>query len=408
MLKVIEAFSGIGSQRQALKNIDADFEIVATLEWDINAVYAYDIIHHGPQDFIDFPTLTKNEIIDKLISLGASVDGKKTASKLSLNYYSIEALESILYAFIRNNNLGSITEVTASKLPDDIDIFTYSFPCQNLSACGAWHGYMTGIDKINKNQSNMIWEVGRILKETKYLNKKLPKFMLMENVKNITYKVNKENFEVWKEFLEELGYVNKIFHLDALEFGIPQHRKRAFMVSILSNENESRDDIYDFLENIKFNFKSQQDLSLFLRVDYSNLKYRKEAEASNPNNTKSRKKIYDENDLLFNGHIIDRPFAKTITTKQDRHPNSGVLYYEGLKKGKAKFRYLTPRECFLLMGFPEEAYDMLINNNVEVKKGFKLLTLEKQYKLAGNSIVVNVLEEVFRQLIIYKQMSMAC
>ncbi|MCL1826924.1 MAG: DNA (cytosine-5-)-methyltransferase [Candidatus Cloacimonetes bacterium] len=394
MLKVVEAFSGIGSQRQALKNINAEFEIVATMEWDINAVYAYDIIHHGQQDKAA-TNRCKKDIIEELMALGVSSDGKKLASAHSLNYYSLKALDSILFAFKRNNNLGSITNVSSDLLPNNIDILTYSFPCQNLSACGAWHKYMTGIDKIHKNQSNMIWEIKRILNEFKETNKKLPKFLLMENVKNITYKINKVNFDEWQNYLTELGYVNSIWTLDALRFGIPQHRKRTFMISVLCENGLQREILNHHLKGLSMETDLPLNLMDFLRTDYSNQIYRNEAEASNPNNTKSRQKIYEENDKLLDGCT----YTKTITTKQDRHPNSGVINYKGKKLGKASFRFLTPRECFLLMGFDEKDYDFLLKNNIEAKKGQKLLTIEKLHKLIGNSIVVNVLEAIFKQII---------
>ena len=400
-LTIIEAFSGIGSQHQALKNIGIDYDIVATIEWDMNAVFAYDIIHHGKQDVSELMSLTKDEIIDELIKLCISVNGKNPASRLSLNYYSLEALRSILSAFKRTNNLGSITQVKADYFPNDIDVLTYSFPCQNLSACGAWHGYMTGIDKIQKNQSNMIWEIGRILGEQKFLKKNLPKYLLMENVKNITYKVNLDNFEEWKKFLLNLGYINKTFELDALNFGVPQHRKRAFMISTLNDENEHSEKISSYLTSKKIKTIDDKLLLNYLKLDYTNAVYSKEAQTSNPNNTKSREKIFNENDLIYDGNKIKQPYIKTITTKQDRHPNSGVIVYDSLRKDKAQFRYLTPRECFLLMGFPESAFNALLDNNVKVKNDNNLLTIEKLYRLAGNSIVVNILEDIFNQIYQY-------
>ena len=47
MLKVVEAFSGIGAQKQALEKLNIEHEIINTIEWDINAIYAYDIMHHN-------------------------------------------------------------------------------------------------------------------------------------------------------------------------------------------------------------------------------------------------------------------------------------------------------------------------------------------------------------------------
>ena len=89
----------------------------------------------------------------------------------------------------------------------------------------------------------------------------------------------------------------------------------------------------------------------------------------------------------------------TITTKQDRHPNSGVIDFSSGVEGKSNFRYLTPRECFLLMGFDEEDFQILIDNNFYCGKKIKLFNNSTLYKLAGNSIVVDVLEAIFSQMI---------
>lgn len=90
--------------------------------------------------------------------------------------------------------------------------------------------------------------------------------------------------------------------------------------------------------------------------------------------------------------------VSTLTTKQDRHPNSGNLRVN-FDNNKANFRYLTPRECFILMGFSEEDYDKVISNNFHTKKNAKMFTRDNLIKMAGNSIAVNVLEAVFRQVV---------
>ena len=91
--------------------------------------------------------------------------------------------------------------------------------------------------------------------------------------------------------------------------------------------------------------------------------------------------------------------ARTITTKQDRNPNSGIIAYDKnpLVEG-TRYRNLTPREAFLLMGFTEESFDNLTikNPSENVKKAF--LTQAKLLKLAGNSIVVDVLCGIFKQM----------
>ena len=88
--------------------------------------------------------------------------------------------------------------------------------------------------------------------------------------------------------------------------------------------------------------------------------------------------------------------VQTITTKQDRHPNSGNIYFNP-NNNKSNYRFLTPRECFVLMGFDEKDYEKIINNNFNSRKNSLFFSRDKMYKLAGNSIVVNMLEAIFEQ-----------
>ena len=85
-------------------------------------------------------------------------------------------------------NMVSITDVMGSDIPDNIDLFTYSFPCRDLSLCGCWHGNKSGIARDAHNRSGMLWEVERILLEMNEMGKELPRFLLMENVTNILSK----------------------------------------------------------------------------------------------------------------------------------------------------------------------------------------------------------------------------
>jgi DNA (cytosine-5)-methyltransferase 1 len=405
MLKVVEAFSGIGSQYQAMKNIGCDTEIAATIEWDMNAVYAYDIIHNGEQDESNFPDLSKPELIQKLVSLGISTNGKEVANEVGLRSISHESLKRIMYAIDRTNNLVDITKVKAADLPNKIDLLTYSFPCQDLSICGSWHGNMTGIDKNVKNRSGMLWEIERILLEFVDTNKILPKFLLMENVSNILSRVHNDNFTEWQRTLEDMGYYNQVYTLNAVNFGIPQQRVRTFMLSVHCNNEKKQKLLKDYFENNNLEEKKASPLrrlKSFLRTDYSNEIYKKEADISNPNFTESRQKIYKDNDLIFNGKISKFKSIKTITTKQDRNPNSGLIAYKSDLEYKAPYRNLTPRECFLFMGFKEEAFDRLMENNILLLRGRHIFTREKTIKLAGNSIVVPVLEEIFRQILYIK------
>lgn len=137
----------------------------------------------------------------------------------------------------------------------------------------------------------------------------------------------------------------------------------------------------------------EKKLSAFLRHSY-----REECLACQPNNTDSRFKIWEDNSKLIKEDKTIANHCQTITTKQDRNPNSGNIYFDYEGNSKSKFRYLTPRECFILMGFDESDYNKLREQNFEYKPNRTFFTRDILYKLAGNSIVVNVLEQIFEQV----------
>ncbi|WP_186788102.1 DNA cytosine methyltransferase [Spiroplasma clarkii] len=98
-------------------------------------------------------------------------------------------------------------------------------------------------------------------------------------------------------------------------------------------------------------------------------------------------------DERSNGYFLN--LCRTITTKQDRHPNAGVVDLCGTSleklENKAKYRLLTPRETFLLMGFSEKDFDNI--------KKLDLIKNSILYRQAGNSIVVNVLVAIFNKIV---------
>lgn len=409
MLKVLETFSGIGAQAKALERLNIEYDIVATADWDINAIVAYDIIHNGPQDLSAYDEMKKSELIEKLSKYTLSPDGKEPYEENKYNHINTEVLKAILAAIERSKNLVSITDMTYKDIPSDLDLLTYSFPCQDLSIAGLWHGNKSGIDREAHNRSGMLWEVERILKECVSHNKKLPKFLLMENVSNILSAMHKNNFKEWTNYLESIGYYNKIYTLNAKNFGIPQNRTRVYMLSVFIGDNASKRKKLDKyfeehnLEDVNYaaSLKNLKRLTVkdVLRDDYRKKKYRNEANESQLNDTPSRERIVEENDHVVNYATKEYiEVFKTITTKQDRNPNSGVVPYEYPREGKLNFRYLTARECFVAMGFDEEDFDLLMDNNITIGKNRPMFSMGKLIKMAGNSIVVNVLEAIFAQV----------
>ena len=178
------------------------------------------------------------------------------------------------------------------------------------------------------------------------------------------------------------------------------------MISIFCGEDEAlKETIRDYLKNHDLNncdyyHHEKIKLDTILKTDYTNELYFREAFENTPNNTPSRREIYNVNTHLIVDGKIQNIDVNTLTTKQDRNPNSGVINFPNDIDKKSNFRYLTPRECFLLMGFDESDFDKVVNNNFQLtnRKNNMAFKKERLHKMAGNSIVVTVLESIFRQL----------
>lgn len=409
---LVELFSGIGSQAKALKNIGCTVKTLGTCEWDLHAFIAYDAIHSSSEIPEDIEKMSKSEILEILSQYTFSNSGKEKMEYSMLKTYSVEVIRRMYAAMQRNNNFVDVSSLQGNTMPDDIDILTYSFPCQDLSNVGAFHGYNKGIDKDSGSRSSLLWQVGRILKEMKDCQKTLPRFLVLENVPTLLSKRHLGNFQAWIKELADLGYVSKYFQLNASSFGLPQNRPRLLMISVYVGDDEDKKEIINSYLQIKTpdeiineykesSYYKKITVEELLRTNYQDAKLFAEAIECTPNDTESRREIWKENPqiVLPDGKLNPEiNMIRTITTKQDRNPNSGNLYFDSGIKGRSKFRYLTPRECFLFMGFTDEDYDNVIKNNPEIHKNNKLFPRDKLIRMAGNSIPVKLLEGIFLQV----------
>lgn len=365
-IRVFETFSGIGAQSKALKNLGYNYEVVATSDWFMDAIIAYDAIHCNDKK-IEIPSYEEQlEYLNKFTFSNDSVKPYKTLTKKKKEF-----IEKLYVANKRINNLGSITEIKAEDIPEH-DLLTYSFPCQDLSTGGKTRGMKKG----SGTRSGLLWEIERILLELKEKNK-LPKYLLMENVKAILAASNEKDFKMWQQFLEDIGYKNEVMVLSGIHFGVPQDRARCFMVSKLGEEPRVK-------EKIKENLFPQENIKQFLRTDYDNPVYKKEADEAQLPRTISREKMWK-----INKRDTEKlTYFNTITCNMDRQNNAGMILYDG-PKGDS-YRLLTAREAYLLMGFSEDDYERVKQLN---------LSYRKMIKLAGNSIVVPVLEAIFKAML---------
>lgn len=173
-IRLIELFAGIGAQAKALENLGVPFEHYRICEFDANAVRSYNAVHGTDFEPSDITKLSGAEL-------------------------GVTDTEKYCY------------------------ILTYSFPCQDLSSAGK----RRGMAKDSGTRSSLLWGVERLLEETE----EKPQILLMENVSEVCRNDNREHFKEWCAILESMGYTSEYAILNAAEYGIPQNRKRCFMVS---------------------------------------------------------------------------------------------------------------------------------------------------------------------------------
>lgn len=374
-IKVFEAFAGIGAQSAAFKKCNLNYEVVGISEWFINALLAYDAIHHYNEPFQCDKTISEQREYLKQFKFS-----KDSVHECNIDSLKDSEIEDLYRAHKRSKNLGSITDISLKKLPK-IDMLVYSFPCQDLSTGGKTEGMAKG----SGTRSGLLWEIERILRELKFVDK-LPNALLLENVKALNAPSNHHDFNMWKDFLVEMGYVNgDSLILDAQNFGIPQHRERCFMLSQLPNSPFFSDNYENKLLQVQRKYKLHQPhIEYFIKL--GNI-HKDEQDAAQLNRTPSREIMWKVNKRE---KIDDNLILYTIHCNLDRSNTSGMFAYSGLKGNS--YRLLTMREAFLLMGFSEDQYERV--------KGLGL-SYRKINKLIGNSIVVDVLAAQFEA--IYKK-----
>lgn len=421
MLNLLSLFSGIGAFEKALDRLGIEYRLVNYCEIDKYASKSYSAIHGVPESM----------------------------------------------------NLGDITKIDTSKLPKNIDLITYGFPCQDISLAGKQKGFEHDGERT---RSGLFFEALRIIEDTK------PKFAICENVKNLTSKKFSKEFEIVLSSLEAAGYTNYWKVLNAKDYGVPQNRERVFIVSIRKDIDKG----YEFPEpfELKLRLKdmldeevdekyymSEKSITYVCATGTKNFHYEPEIdlEVARPLTATMHKMHrasqdnYVSDEFIKNGNkvsIIDgtpvlKQVAQLYGTEKEPNPQAGrvydadglsptmdscsegnrmpkVLVREATKKGYAeayegdsinleqpnsktrrgrvgrgvaqtlttgtqqviveptlRIRKLTPKECYLLMGF----------DSGDFYKAEKVNSNTQLYKQAGNSIVVDVLEYILEKLI---------
>ncbi len=311
-----------------------------------------------------------------------------------------------------------VKQINGNKYKGEIDLLVGGSPCQSFSMVGKRRG-------LNDTRGTLFYDFARVVKESQ------PSVFIYENVKGLTNHDNGNTFEIVKKTFDELGY--KYFYkiLNAKDYGIPQHRERIFVVGFkdktvdfnFPNPIELQCTMQDFLEDfidtkyylkekgVKFVTSSKNKIKRYTQINGDIALCQKANQQFNWHgdfifepqcNTDFNEFIFDVNEVEEKYYLSDkvRKYVLTSGTKtyktstktdlkiarpllQTMHKmhRAGVDNYV---THRGKIRKLTPRECLRLMGFRDD---------------FKQVVSDTQlYRQAGNSIVVDVLIAILKQM----------
>ena len=314
-IRLIETFSGYGSQALALKYLGVEFEHWKTCEWAIKSIQAYKDIHFT-NDTKEI-SMSKDEMIDYLYNKGISSNYNEPMTKNQISRLNEKQLKTIIENIEITHNLVNIQQVKGQDLEivekEQYEyILTYSFPCQDLSLAGKRKGMAD-----TTTRSGMLWEVERILNELKELNQ-LPQILLMENVPQVHGSDNVEHFNKWQLALENMGYKNYFQDLTATDYGIPQTRNRCFIVSILGDYS------YSFPKPIPLKLKLKDMLENEVDEKY----YLSDRQIKDIQNWNAYEKPLENMEKIENSNISPK-----LTTRSGAYAAGMILVKNATKKG---------------------------------------------------------------------------
>ena len=318
MIQILELFGGIGAPRCALRNIGIPVKAIDYVEIDEKAVRSYNAMFAAELPY-------------------------KTQTVVGYNLKP--------------------------------DILIHGSPCQDMSIAGHQGKATAENGRINRGRgakegsgtrSSLMWETVHIIEQ---MGEWRPRVVIWENVKNVTSKHMRANFNRYLKEMERLGYKSNYATLDARDFGLPQARERVFTVSMLGG------DAFDFSDLIK---RPMRKLETFLLDDVPDV-----YDVTQPS------VLNAIGDTGIRRATVIKDYAYTITTRQDRTPAQII------DKGNGKYRYLTERECWRLMGYTDADFDAAAA--VQKRNGRYKMAL---YKQAGNSIPVPIFESLFAKIIL--------
>ena len=327
--------------------------------------------------------MSKLKVLELFGGIGAC---SKALERLGIDYEIADYVEIDKYAVASFNAMHNTNfepqDICKWDKDIEVDLIMHGSPCQDFSSAGKQASGFKG----SGTRSSLIYETIRIVEKLK------PKYVIWENVKN---SLNEPHIQVVNDYIEQLnkmGYVSNIKLTTASYYGIPQERQRVICVSILGDEKfefpketTKSNNLEDYLD-----FREEDDLTFNFYNRYKekiNSNATMEEFVEYINNLPIKKGIGTKKMGLYTFGEMD-----TITMPNGR---TGTLTCRNVQNYTKKFWYNkklykpSPKMCWLLMGFDEN--DFIKASQVNDDKAL--------YNQAGNSIVVNVLEAILKNLL---------
>jgi len=259
--------------------------------------------------------------------------------------------------------IEDIGKVNIKEIPN-FNVLLAGFPCQAFSIAGYRKGF-----RDDKGRGNLFFRIAEILEEKK------PEAFMLENVKNLKTHDKGKTFKIIKETLEKLGYHIKYKILNSITHGnIPQNRERIFIVGFL---NEDKTDAFEFPDEILLT----KNFRMFT------------AEKADKKYYYNDKPLYEriKNDIHSEYTVYQWRRKYVRTNKKGVVPTLTANMGRGghnvpIIKNTIGVRKLTPKECFLLQGFPEsfKLPENVVDSNL--------------YHQAGNSVTVSVIQRIAQNM----------
>ncbi len=246
---------------------------------------------------------------------------------------------------------GDITLVPSSEIPN-FDVLLAGFPCQPFSSIGLRQGF------LHQTQGTLFYEIARILRDKK------PLAFLLENVEGLVTHNNGETMSIILETLRELGYAVSYQVLDASQFGVPQKRKRIYIVG-------------HKLENAEFAFPKGTRSDVFIgQFIESNI------EGYSISEHLQKTYIFKKDD--GKPAIVSPDSRIQIKTQVASYHKIQRLTGTFVRDGKTGLRLLTENECKAIMGFPPHFIFPVSRTQM--------------YRQIGNSVTIPVIVEIAKQM----------